>query len=70
MNLDLQFYRELQNRLGERLEQCAAELINGKAVDFADYRHRVGRIRGMQDALAVAKETNAEVIGLEKERKE
>lgn len=70
MNLDLQFYRDLHNKLGEALEQHAAELVNGRASDFADYRHRVGRIKGLQEALHFAKEVNDEMLGIKKERKE
>lgn len=69
-SLDLTFHRNLQARLGEALEQHAAELITGRATDYADYRHRVGRIRGLKDALMLAKDVNDEMLGLNKERKE
>jgi hypothetical protein len=68
VNLDLKFYRELEKELGEQLEQLAAELVSGKASDFSDYRYRVGRIRGVQDALGCARRVNASVIGLEDKR--
>lgn len=67
-SLDLQFYRDLETGLGERLEQNAAELVAGKAATFDDYRFRVGRIRGLRDALELAREINARVIGLEDKR--
>lgn len=65
MNLDLRFYQEFEKILVERLEKLAAEIVSGKAVDYADYRNRVGRIRGLQDALEAAKDVNARVIGVE-----
>jgi hypothetical protein len=69
MNLDLQLFIELEKILGDQLEQQAAELVSGKASDYSDYRYRVGRIRGIQNALEAAREANRRTIGMEdKER--
>ena len=69
MNLDLQLYKYLEEDLGELLEKLAAELVAGRANDYADYRYRVGRIHGVKEALNLAKEANRRAIGLEdKER--
>lgn len=68
MNLDLRLMIELEKALGERMEQHAAELVSGKASDFADYRHRAGRLQGLRDALVLAKEANNRLIG--QDRKE
>lgn len=65
MRLDLELYTDLEKVLGSRIEELAAQIVDGKATSFDDYRHRVGRIRGLQDALAAAKEVNQRVIGLE-----
>ena len=54
--------------LGDQLEQHAAELITGKATDWADMRYRVGVIKGLREALSIAKDANAKIIGVEKER--
>lgn len=68
MNLDLRLYTELENILTGQLEQLAAELVAGKATSFDDYRFRVGRLRGVQDALAAAQEAQNKVLGVEGKR--
>lgn len=68
MNLDLRLYTELENILTGQLEQLAAELVAGKATSFDDYRFRVGRLRGVQDALAAAQEAQKRVLGVEGKR--
>lgn len=68
LNLDLRLYQLLEREIGEQLEQHAAELITGKATDWADMRYRVGVIKGLREALSIAKDANAEIIGVEKER--
>jgi hypothetical protein len=64
MNLDLQLFQEIEKILGEQLEQQAAELVSGKASDYSDYRYRVGRIRGIQNALEAAREAQKRVLGI------
>jgi hypothetical protein len=68
MNLDLQLYREIENGLAELREQLAAELVTGKANSFDDYRYRVGRLKGLTDALEVAHESQKRILGVEGKR--
>jgi len=42
---------ELKVKLNERKARIQNDLGLGKAKDFADYRQRTGRIRGIEDAL-------------------
>jgi len=65
MNLDLELFQLIQNELGEHLERHAAELVMGRPVDWADYRYRVGIIKGLRDALSIAEQANRKAIGLE-----
>ena len=66
MNLDLRLYQELEKALSEMAEKLGAELITGKAQSFDDYRFRVGRLKGLQDALEVAQEVQKRVLGNER----
>ena len=66
MNLDLKLYQELEKSLSEIAEKLGAELITGKALSFDDYRFRVGRLRGLQDALEVAQETQKRILSGER----
>jgi len=66
VNLDLRLYQELEKGLAEELEKLAAELVAGKAQSFDDYRYRVGRLKGVQDALAIAQEAQSRVLGVER----
>lgn len=42
---------ELKTRLNGRKARIQNDLGLGKATDFADYKQRTGRIRGIEDAL-------------------
>jgi hypothetical protein len=64
MNLDLRLYQELEKTLAELQEQLAAELVTGKANSYEDYRFRVGRLKGLADALHAAQEAQKKVLGL------
>ncbi len=64
MNLDTRLYQELEKSLAELQEQLAAELVTGKANSFEDYRFRVGRLKGLADALHAAQEAQKKVLGL------
>jgi len=66
VNLDLRLYQELEIALSEMAEKLGAELITGKAQSFDDYRYRVGRLKGLQDALEVAQEAQKRVLGGER----
>ena len=65
-SLDPRLYQDREREIAERLEKLAAEVVAGKATDLPDYKHRVGRIRGLQDALEIAREANARVIGIDR----
>ena len=68
-SLDLKLYQLLEKEIMERLEHYASELVSGKPTDYTHYKLVVGRIKGLQEALEVAKEANRKAIGLEdKER--
>ena len=69
MNLDLKLFREIEQILSELQEQLAAELILGKAQSFDDYRYRVGRMKGVADALHAAREANKRIIGVDDEER-
>jgi hypothetical protein len=64
MNLDTRLYQELEKTLAELQEQLAAELVTGKANSYEDYRFRVGRLKGLADALHAAQEAQKKVLGL------
>jgi hypothetical protein len=66
LNLDLRLYQELEKDLADMQEQLAAEIVSGKAQSFDDYRYRVGRLKGLQDALAAAHEVQQRVLGVER----
>jgi len=68
MNLDLMLYEELVKILADLHEQLALELVAGKAQSFDDYRFRVGRLKGVSDALSAAQEANKRIIGIEGKR--
>ena len=65
-SLDLRFYREITEKISGELEKLAAELIAGKATDHSDYKGRIGRIKGLQEALALAQEVQKDVLGIER----
>lgn len=64
-SLDLRLFMELEKLIVERVEAQSLQLLDGKAATFDDYRFRVGKIRGLRDALEVAREANARVIGVD-----
>ena len=66
MDLDLRLFRDLERVITDELEKHAAELIAGKALDYADYRGRVGRIKGLEEALKLAREIQREVLGIDR----
>lgn len=68
MNLDLRLYKEIEQEFGEMLERQAAEIVTGKATDWADYKYRAGYLKALRDALEVAREANKRVIGVDTER--
>ena len=68
-SLDLELYRLLETEYGDLLERYAAELVSGRAIDFADYRYRCGKIAAIKDALSIAKTANKRLIGVDDEER-
>lgn len=66
MNLDLLLYEEIMKILADLHEQLILELGAGKAQSFDDYRYRVGRLKGISDALNAAQEAQKKVLGVER----
>lgn len=66
MNFDTRLFMELKNAIGEQLEAQSRQLIDGRCDTFDDYRYRVGRLRGLRDALEIAREMNARIIGIDR----
>lgn len=66
MNLDLMLYEELVKILADLHEQLILELGAGKAQSFDDYKFRVGRLKGISDALNAAQEAQKKVLGVER----
>lgn len=68
-SLDLRLFQEIERILLQQQEQLASEIVTGRAQSYEDYRFRVGRMRGIADALLAAHDANKRIIGLEdKER--
>lgn len=65
-SLDLRLYEEAKKFIDDRLEQLAAEIVSGKATDYADYRYRSGRLKGLQDALEALVTAQRAVLGLDR----
>lgn len=66
MNLDLLLYEEILKILADLHEQLILELGAGKAQSFDDYKYRVGRLKGIADALNAAQEAQKKVLGVER----
>ena len=66
MNLDLMLYEELVKILADIHEQLILELGAGKAQSFDDYKFRVGRLKGIADALNAAQEAQKKILGGER----
>lgn len=52
--------RGWRTKLEESREREASYLISGAALDFADYRNRVGRIQGLNDAINLCQQMEDE----------
>ena len=69
MHLDLRLYEEFEKDISDLLEKHAAEMVSGKAVDWPDYKFRSGYLKALRDALSVARDAQARVLGVvDKER--
>lgn len=69
MNLDLRLFQEIEKNLTELQEQLASEIVLGKAQSFDDYKYRIGRMKGIADALNAAREANKRIIGVNDEER-
>ena len=69
MNLDLRLFQEIEKILTELQEQLASEIVLGKAQSFDDYKYRIGRMKGIADALNAAREANKRIIGVNDEER-
>jgi hypothetical protein len=65
-SLDLRFYQDFEKSIISELEKLSAEIISGKAIDYSDYKGRIGRIKGLEEALNLARETQREVLGIDR----
>lgn len=63
-SLDLFLYRKIQERIEEEKRNYSETLLNGSAINYEDYKNRVGYLKGLTDALIWAKEINDELIGI------
>jgi hypothetical protein len=69
VNLDLRLYQEIEKDIGEMLERQAAEIVSGRATDWADYKYRTGYIKSLRDALSAVRDAQSRVLGVhDKER--
>lgn len=65
-SLDLRLFTEAEKVLNDLREKLASEVISGKASDFADYRYRVGKLKGLSDAYEALVDVQRSVLGLER----
>lgn len=65
MDLNLRLFNEIESALVELIERHAAEVITGRATDFTDYRGRTQYLKALRDALDVARDAQARVLGVE-----
>jgi len=61
--MDSRLARTFENRLLEEISREGSAIVTGAAVDIADYKYRVGVVRGMKRALAVLDDTERELKG-------
>ena len=66
---DLKLFIELEKEFVSMLEKHAAELVTGRANDWPDYRYRVGYMKALRDALEVARDVQARVLGVEEKER-
>lgn len=55
-----QVARTIKHRLEKRREELAAAISMGHAKDWSDYRHRVGVLEGIDEALRVCDDLEKE----------
>lgn len=54
------FARRLMDDIAERQAEMMKRLMQGVAVDFADYKERAGYLKGLTDVLQMIKQINME----------
>lgn len=52
--------RNLRGLLNERIEILSQVIMSGQSSDWADYKHRVGKIEGLREAIATLDEIEKE----------
>lgn len=65
---ELIFYRTVEKEILGRIEDIKNALASGHVQDYADFRHKVGQIKALQDVLSWSYETNREIFGLPKDQ--
>lgn len=63
-SLDLRLFREIEQEFAEAVDKHAAEILAGRATDWADYKGRVQYLKAMRDALDIAREAQKRVLGV------
>ena len=56
-----QFMRNLKAKLREEFQTRDHAIASGVAGDYADYRHRVGELRGLEIAFNLCEEAEKEM---------
>lgn len=69
MNLDTKFFQELEKSLVAEIEKRAKSVLEGVPSDWSDYKHRVGVLKGLRDALKIAEEINDEILGVDRKER-
>jgi hypothetical protein len=54
------FGRQLQDRIADKQREMTKPLLMGQAIDYPDYRHRAGYLRGLADVLEWMKQISFE----------
>ena len=55
--------RNLRAKLEQRCEQLVGQVGGGYASDWADYKERIGVIKGLIEAIAICEEVEKELTG-------
>lgn len=63
MTIRSHFSQMLHNRIRELVEKISIDLAHGSAIDKDNYRQQVGRVEGLEDALAIAEQIDKDING-------
>lgn len=58
---DQRLPRTLAGRLRKHRADLAQQLVDGYAQDWADYKHRTGVLRGLDEAIQMCEQANEEL---------